>query len=74
MLQYCKVLFSVFTCIVISIVPPTSAEPAAVSSSASGAASLYHCQHIMSRPFIFTIREWIPSPVRSGHPVAAGRP
>jgi hypothetical protein len=60
--------------IVISIVRYTSAEPSTVSVSASGAASLYHYQHIMSRHFIFTVREWIPSPVRLGHPVAAGRP
>jgi hypothetical protein len=43
--------------IVISIVPYTSAEPAAVSGSASGAASLYHCQHMMSRNFIFTVSQ-----------------
>jgi hypothetical protein len=70
-LQYCKVLFSVFTCIVIGIVPPTSAQPADVSGSASGAASLYHCQHIMSRvdPSFLQSGSGYPSPCVRGTPL-----
>ena len=74
-LQYCEVLFSVFTCIVISIVPPTSSQPVAVPGSASGAASLYHCQHIMSRvdPSFLQSGSGYPSPCIWGTPLPPAR-
>ena len=74
-LQYCEVLFSVFTCIVISIVPPTSAQPYAVSGSASGAAPLYHCQHTLSRvdPSFLQSGSGYPSPCIWGTPLPPAR-
>jgi hypothetical protein len=69
--MYCHVVLS---CIVISIV--TVAPPAAVADALAGSASLqclHHYQHIPRSPVAFTIREWMPSPVRAGH-FTAGAP